>query len=156
MKTVTKEQVEKALNNNCMKEDMLNELFPEFKAGDYLTPIERNTGMAARTGCVCLVEHNTETGQVIVKWISETSQHDGDYHYSNFRHATPEEIESATWKEGELYRVNTGGDCWVRVSSKSVGWFYNGGRYEGVCTYYDKYEKINTCRCGFCVKEKEG
>jgi hypothetical protein len=151
--TVTKEQVEKALYNNCQKEDILNELFPpKFKAGDYLTPIDDDTLMCATRGCVCLV-NSLSKDYVNVEWISETDQHDGNYYLSRFRHATPEEIEAATWKEGELYKVL---HQYVRISAKTVGEFYNNGAYKGGTSKFDIYEKLNTCRCGFCVKEKEG
>lgn len=149
MKTVTKEQVYKALYNNCQKEDILNELFPpEFKAGEWVVGWHNHIHVDDR--------HKKAWKIYMVKDGSAYMVDSTNTCIENIRHATPEEIEAATWKEGELYRVKKDGGWCVRVASPIVGHFYAYGYYEGRVTPWEDYEKLNTCSCGFCVKEKEG
>lgn len=157
MKTVTKEQLEKVLKSNqgCFtyqgaEDDIINELFPEFKAGEWVVGWH-NEGHPNK-----LHEKAWQIEKVDDTYAHPVGIYDSETGLCDIRHATPEEIEAATWKEGELYRVHDTCNWLVRVSAEKVGEFYLSGAYDGLTFKYDKYEKINTCRCGFCVKEKEG
>jgi hypothetical protein len=133
-----------------VKEDILNELFPEFKARDWVVgwhsekhsdELHKKAWQVRKVDCMYIYPVGLNSVMTYPKYI---------------RHATPEEIEAATWKEGELYRVHDTCNWLVRVSAEKVGEFYLSGAYDGLTFEYDKYEKLNTCSCGFCVKEKEG
>jgi hypothetical protein len=150
MKTVTKEQVKKALNNRT-KEDILNELFPpEFKAGEWVI------GWHSKSTPDNFHEKAWQIEEIKGKYVYRVGLEGYNTEIDNIRHATPEEIESATWKEGELYRVKKERGWCLRVSANVVGHFYIYGYYDGQPIPCKTYEKIQTCSCGFCVKKKEG
>lgn len=143
-KKVTKAEVERVLEQYLTpitKESILNELFPSFKVGDYLTPIETNGALNAKTGDICIVD-SIDAEYVYVEWITYVRQNNGGYSRFNFRHATPEEIAAAEWEEGKVYRVWHYDEWRVRVSAKEVGCFYLEGSFEGVTRKHIKYEKL--------------
>jgi hypothetical protein len=147
-KTVTKEEVERVLQSKLPSkyysemESILNELFPpEFKAGDYLTPIETNGTLSANTGDICIVD-SIDAKYVYVEWITSVRKVKVGYGRFNFRHSTPEEIAADEWEEGKGYKVWFGEIEAVRVASSEVGRFYPNGEFKGKTLKGDKYEKL--------------
>lgn len=140
-KTVTKEEVERALDKlkytKAVKEEILNELFPpEYRVGDWV--IGWHNGNKYKNKAWQIGGFRDSTGSVIPKQEPNWATGIEDIH-----HATPEEIAEATWEEGKEYRVwNANGVKLVRVASDMVGHFYIDGNYSGGTHHYDKYEKL--------------
>jgi hypothetical protein len=131
-KTVTREEVEKALFNefkgdyhkSCVK--ILNELFGEPyepKVGDWVVIGEDNDFSVNKSGDIGIVTHTYETYcRVDCSRNSSANNHNPE----NLRPATEEEIKRAQWKEGEVYEVWPDGEWrrYLRFSSVDYGTFW--------------------------------
>jgi len=158
MKTVTKEEVERVFKEHSSDftfqgadKMILNELFPpEFKVDQYairIWPSGKETlgKVVFKNGQLywqCEESYEGEGGVEKGGWYGLVSNYTNGKSSSKLRHATPEEIAEAEWKEGAVYKVYSGSGWYVRIASDMVGWFYCNGRVEGSTTEYTTYEKI--------------
>jgi len=154
MKTVTKEEVERVFKENAAafvyegaEKEILNELFPSFKIGDYfvcperpINPDLRNYGWDKQMDL--LVGSVMKVGGFDGDLAIEDEEHEYSWAVEWVRHATPEEIAAAEWEEGKFYRVWIRDEWMVRISACRVGWFYDHGSFAGASTKHDKYEKL--------------
>jgi len=150
-KKVTKAEVERVLNiyicNSQRVDNILNELFPSFKIGDYfvcperpINPDLRNYGWDKQMDL--LVGSVMKVGGFDGDLAIEDEEHEYSWAVEWVRHATPEEIAAAEWEEGKPYKVIHANDEEVCISSNKVGSFYKNGRFQGDTFKHDKYEKL--------------